>query len=202
MASDRETFARTLQRAVVEALEDFRRRNPEETPYAFALVLGQAGNWLGNSVATEQGLRRVAADYYAKGYRYQGHAWEAFDDLERLSAWLRWANPDDGWLLGEFPDSSGVAGALTFLVESGAFGEDAEELEEFCTEILTSLQGDAGWLSVTTAARMIVGVTYGADPRDYLRTATRANSFDAVRRLWSEQWLCETLSARIQPPDR
>ncbi|WP_165068841.1 DUF4303 domain-containing protein [Paludisphaera rhizosphaerae] len=202
MSMDRSTFAQTLQRAIVEEFRDFRQRYPDETPYAFALILGQVGNWLGYSVATEQGLRRVAADYYVKGYRYQGHAWEAFDDLEKLSAWLRWANPDDGWLLGEFPDSSGVAGALAFLVESGAFGEDAEELEELCTDVLAALQTDADWYSVTSGGRVIVGVTYGEDPRDYLRTATRANSFNAVRRLWSEQWLCEQLSARIQPSDR
>jgi hypothetical protein len=171
-----------------------------ESPYALAIILGQCGNHLGYAVATEEGLRRVASQYAAKGYRYQGWEWEEFDNLERLATWLRWANPDDGWHYGDFPDRFGVARLLAALVESGAFGENAEGLEEFCTKVLTALQSDPDWISVVAADRVIVGVTSGANPRDFLRTATRANLYGVLRQLWAEHWRGEELSSKIPSP--
>jgi Domain of unknown function (DUF4303) len=196
---NRSEFARVLQRAVVGALSDFQRQDPDESPYALAVILGQCGNYLGYAVATEEGLRRVASEYAAKGYRYQGWEWEEFDNLERLATWLRWANPDDGWQHRDFPDRFGVAPVLANLVEGRAFGEDAEQLEEFCTEVLAGLQSDADWLAVA-GERVVVGVTFGSDPRDFLRTATRANRYGVVRELWAEHWRGEELSSKIPAP--
>lgn len=85
---------------------------------------------------------------------------------------------------------------LTNLVEGGAFGEGAEELEEFCTDVLLGLQSDADWLAVADE-RVVVGVTFGSDPRDFLRTATRANRYGVVRKLWAEHWRGEELSSKI-----
>jgi hypothetical protein len=197
---DRSEFAQVLQRAVVAALSEFRRQSPGECPYALAIILGQAGNYLGYTVATEEGLRRVASKYAAAGYCYQGWEWEEFDNLERLAVWLRWANPDDGWRYGDFAARFGVTRQLAALVENGAFGEDAEELEEFCTEALAALQHDLEWLSVVAADQVVVGVTFGSDPRDFLRTATRANSYSLVRQVWAEYCRCEELSNKIRPP--
>jgi hypothetical protein len=193
-------FARVLQRAVVGAFIDFRKQVPDEVPYAFTLILGQAGNYLGYAVATEQGLRRVASRYAALGYRYQGWEWEEFDNIEQLSKWLHWGNPDDGWYYGDFPDRFEVSVALAALVESRAFGEEADQLEEFCTDVMGCLQTDAEWLAVKID-RLVVGVTYGCDPRDFLRTATRANEFNAVSQLWQEFCLGEDLSSRISNKD-
>jgi hypothetical protein len=150
---------------VIGALSDFRQQVPKESPYALAIILGQCGNYLGYAVATEEGLRRVAQQYAAKGYRYQAWEWEEFDNLERLGTWLRWANPDDGWHYEDFPERFEVARLLASLVERRAFGEDAEELEEFCTEALAGLQSDPDWLAVVAAYQLAVGVTSGNDPR-------------------------------------
>jgi Domain of unknown function (DUF4303) len=197
---DRTAFARNLKHAVVEALAEFRRQVPGESPYAFGVILGQCGNYVGYAVATEEGLRRVAAKYAEMGYCYQGREWEEFDNQELLSAWLRWANPDDGWQYGDFPDAFGIADELTCLVNGGAFGVAAEELDEFCTEVLAELQSDPAWVAVVSGARVVVGVTSGEDPRDFLRTATRANEYRAVQQLWGEYWWGEELSGRIRSP--
>ena len=197
---DRPAFAKALQDAVVRALDEFRSTTQGQTPYAFALMPGQVANYLGYAVGTEERLREVAAEYAGKGYRYRGAEWEQFDNCEQLATWLRWANPDDGWHYRNFPDSSGITNALASLVECGAFGEDAEGLEEFCTETLVSIRSDPAWLRIASGDGIIVGVTSGESPRDYLRTATRANSFEAVRQLWAEYWLGEELSGQIERP--
>lgn len=193
-------FAQVLQRAVVGALSDFRREIPSESPYALAIILGPSGNYLGYAVATEERLKEIALQYAAKGYRYQGWEWEEYDNLERLATWLRWANSDDGWHYADFPDHFGIAPLLASLVEDRTFGEDAEELEEFCTEVLARLHSDADWLAAAAADKVIVGVTSGSDPRDFLRTATRANPYTLVQQLWKEYCQGEELSNRILTP--
>ena len=99
-----------------------------------------------------------------------------------------------------FADSLGIADELARLVSGGAFGEDAERLEEFCTEVLAAVRSDPAWSAVTPGVSVMLGVTSGEDPRDFLRTATRANDFKAVRRLRAEYRLGEELSARIPSP--
>jgi Domain of unknown function (DUF4303) len=195
---DRLAFATLLRQAILGAWAEFIHAQPTDHPYAFALIGGQCGNYLGYAVATEQGLRRIAAHYDGRGYRYQGCEWEDFDNREKLSIWLRWANPDDGWQYGDFPDHFNVLPALAQLVEADAFGEDAEELEEFCTDVVASLQKETAWQP--WSRRVAVGFTYGEDPREFLRTATRANPYPLVRKLWREHWEAEELSDQILAP--
>jgi hypothetical protein len=194
---DQLAFSLILRRAIAGALSEFLRHAPDEAPYALAVITGQCGDYLGYAVATEEGLRRVADAYFAKGYRCRKEEWEDFDDRQRLAEWLRWANSDDGWQYGDFDDDLGIPDALAHLVRGGAFGEDAERLEEFCTEVLAALRSDPVWLELTAGMRITVGVTSGEDPRDFLRTATRANDYHTVLRLWAEFGRGEELSARI-----
>jgi len=195
----REQFAQCLQQAVVGAFQEFRDTNPFESPYAFAIILGQVGNYLGYASATEEGLRRTALEYQRLGYRYQSWAHEECDQLEKLAAWLRWANPDDGWRYGEFPSRFQVQPGLHALVAAAAFGEDATQLEEFCTEVLSSVTADPRWqaLQQDQSRSVIVGVTAGEDPRDFLRTATRCNPYSVVEQLWAEHWQGDEFSSRI-----
>lgn len=193
---NRTCFAQILHRAVLSAFIDFRHQVPDESPYALAVIMGQCGNYLGYAIATEEGLRRIASQYCAKGYCYNGREIEEFNNLERLSTWLRWANPDDGWHYGDFSESIGLAPMLANFVTNGEFGEDAEELEEFCTEVLFGLQSDANWQNVS-GGNVVVGVTFGSDPMDFLRTATRANKYGVTSRLWAEYRRGEELSSRI-----
>jgi hypothetical protein len=189
-----------LRRGIAAALAEFRRHTPDESPYAFAIITGQCGNYLGYAVATEEGLHRVANEYAAMGYHYQGPEWEESDGRRQLTEWLRWANPDDGWRYGDFAGDLGIADGLAHLVRSGAFGEGAEGLEEFCTDVLAALRSDPIWLEIAADVRIVVGVTSGEDPRDFLRTATRVNDYRAVLQLWAEFRRGEELSSRIASP--
>jgi hypothetical protein len=194
-------FADTLREAILAAFGEFRQRNPSETPYAFALVGGSGGDRLRYAVATEQALLRVASEYDRRGYRYQAHDWEQFDNRAKLATWLRWANPDDGWVYGDFPERFGVLAALRGLLDAGQFGEEGEGIEELCTVVLDSLYSVSGWgerTGLTGGGPVVVGFTYGEDPRDFLRTATRANPYHLVRRLWVESWQAEEMGTRIE----
>jgi hypothetical protein len=199
--ANRLSFADTLRQAILVAFDEFRRQHPAETPYAFALIGDPDGNHLGYAVATEQELLQVASEYDRDGYRYRGYDGESFDNREKLTAWLRWANPDDGWTYGDFPERFEVQRLLHQLRESGEFGDRGEGFEELCTEILASIQKLLSGGEPTEPMRegpIVVGFTSGTDPRDFLLTATRANPYPLVRRLWAEAWQAEQISPRIQ----
>jgi hypothetical protein len=195
---DRSAFAVLLRNAILGAWDEIIAKHGADRPYAFALVGGQCADYLGYAVATEAGLQRVAAKYHRRGYRYEAWEWEQFDNREKLATWLRWANPDDGWLYGDFPDRLDVQAALAQLVEKRSLGPGAEDFEEFCTEVLANLL--RGPTEKAWGDGVVVGFTYGEDPRDFLRTATRANPYRLVKKVWAEYWQGEELSRRIPAP--
>lgn len=195
-------FAERLRQAIIAAMRTFHEEHKDETPYAFAIVLGQVGGYLGFAIPTEEGLQKVAAEYKRMGYHYQPFEWEVDDQLDRLATWLRWANPDDGWNYGDFAERFHVAEHLKALVDSGAFGEDAADLEEFCTDVLASLQTDDDWQKLQANSPVIVGLTYGDDPSVFLRTATRSNPYHMVLRLWDEHWQSEEMSRGVKAPKK
>ena len=188
-------FATLLENAILTELEKFARLHSADRPYAFALIGGQCRSYLGYAIASETGLQRVAAEYDQIGYRYQGWSWENFDNCEKLAIWLRWSTPDDGWQYGDF--SEPVQKAFAQLVGSRLLGENADELEPFCTAALTSLTQEPKWHPWSSVT---VGFSYGEDPRDFLRTATRANPHAPVLKLWAESSRGEGLDRRILPP--
>jgi hypothetical protein len=197
---DRIAFGDALRRQVVADLRLFRAEHPGETVYAYGLLGGLAAPAVGSVVATEEGLQRVAAQYRQRGYRYR-----LFGEVRRaavgeLAVWLRWANPDDGWYFRGLPGWDRVQAGLVELVEQGGLGERGEEFEEFCTDVLASLRDAPSWQDEMARGPVIVGLTYGEDPRDFLRTATRANPYPLVKQLWAETWNAEELRSRIIPP--
>lgn len=76
------------------------------------------------------------------------------------------------------------------------------QLEEFCTDVLTSLQTNVEWQRLQATKTIVAGVTWGVDPRDFLRTATRCNSFTVVQQLWAEYLCVEEHERRIVRPER
>jgi hypothetical protein len=199
---DRAKFAEELRREIVAGLRAFREQHAAETPYAYALLGGTGADYLGTAIATEEGLRRVAAKYAKLGYRYVLLTSERPATGAELAAWLRWANPDDGWYMGGLPEHKRVQEELCALVEAGDLGEDGGDFEEFCTDVLASLQDMPAWQEELARGEVIVGFTYGSDPRDFLRTATRANPYPIMRRLWAETWKADELQSRIKSPSR
>jgi hypothetical protein len=192
-------FADELRRQIVADMRRFRAAHPEETPYAYALLGGQSPS-LGSVVATEEGLQRVAAKYVKLGWRYGNVVEPTPLTAELLAAWLRWANPDDGWYFWGLPDHEQVQAALAALIGAGGLGRGGAELEEFSTGVLASLQDMPEWREEMARGTVIVGFTHGEDPRDFLRTATRANPYPVVRRLWAETWKAEEVGRRIRSP--
>ena len=53
-----------------------------------------------------------------------------------------------------------------------------------------------------TVLDVIVGLTYGDDPRVFLRTATRSNPYRTVLRLWDEHWQSEEMSRGTKAPKK
>lgn len=195
-----EAFARDLQKAIISSLRNFTKQHPDETPYAYALILGQVGNYLGCAIATEEGLRRIAIQYEEEGYRCKAHSWENVDTVEELQKWLRWEHPDNGWYYEDLPPECNIASALKVLLTSNGLGEEAERLEEFCTNVMSLLSQSSAWQQLQGKKQIIAGVYADDDPRDFLRTATRCNPFQIVKRLWQEVWESEELESKIIPP--
>lgn len=193
-------FEQRLRDGILLAIREFCSQHPGETPYGFALILGQCGSYLGCAIATEEGLSRIADQYVERGYRYEGFDWQEVAHAKELAVWLRWAHPDDGWYYEDFPSQLGITDQLKDLVLQNAFGDQAGQLEAFCTDVLTSLQTDVDWQQLVQRRPIIVGVYEGNDPRNFLRTATRCNPYAIVRQLWQEQSLADESSSRIKSP--
>lgn len=190
-------FAKSLHDAVIAAMRQFLAEFPAETPYAFAVIVGQGGNYLGCAIATEERLRRMCEEYERLGYRYRKRKGENADGVEKFTAWLRWANPDDGWHYADFLEEFQVERQLQALVEAEAFGEDAEELEEFCTQVFAAVQTDPDWQALAGSGDIVLGVTAGEDPDDFFRTATRCNPARVVRQLRREYRIRDEVDSRI-----
>jgi hypothetical protein len=203
VADECSRFAEVAREAIVAAWLEFLQQHREETPYAFALIGGQCANWLGYAVATEEGLRRAAIKYDALGYQYQGWEWEEFDNCEKLAVWLRWENPDEGWYYGEFPKHFRVMERLRELVDSGAMSNDDADgkFEEFCVDgILSPFKEKFGMRTHLAGGEIVLGFTWGEDPRDFLRTATRVNPYSVVTRLWGDVFFADEAESRIKSP--
>jgi hypothetical protein len=192
---DRQMSSELVCQAILAGWAEFVSNHKDDTAYAFALIGGQCANYLGFAIATEQGLLAVAAKYESAGYRYRAEDWQQVDNIEKLAAWLRWANPDDGWFYSDFPEHFLVQAKLDQLSAHGLLGDD--DLEELCTEILASLQNSSAWREATNGS-VIVGFTYGEDPRDFLRTATRCNPYPLVMQIWTESHIADELALRIE----
>lgn len=196
---DRAALAQRLRDSVIAAVQSIRYERPAEHPYAFALVGGQAGNYVGFAVATEEGLRETAIKYGERGYRYEGWEWEHADNVERLSVWLPWASPDDGWHYGDFDDSESLCHALRELFARGVLRDDDGSFEAFCAdEVLQPLSRDPHWTRDPLSATLTLGFTYADDPRHFLRSATRANPYPRVLDLWRQHWRAEEIDHRIK----
>jgi hypothetical protein len=187
--------AAVCERLII-AMHDFRNDRSRETPYAFALIGGQSRDYVGYAVATEEGLRRVTESYFAMGYR-SGDAGDSDIDMDDqyqdLAAWVRWANPDDGWYQHPLPGSGELGALMRTLVFADGFDDNGYSFEEFSVDVIARLQAEPTWRAAVGTGKVVLGFTYGEDPRDFLRSATRVNPYPIVRRLWSEVWRGESL---------
>ena len=193
-------FTPILRNAIIAAVKQYCDENPTETPYGLAIIPGQLCNYLMFAIATEERLLETAGSYEASGYKYNGTI-EGKTNLEILTAWLRWANPDDGWKFGEFPAESGIADNLNAVVEEEEFADDLDEFVAYCNEVLATLWDDPDWKSLQNKGEIVVGVTWGEDPNDYVWSAEECNPKHLVDKLQEEFNQCEKLSDDIARAD-
>ncbi|HEX8913969.1 MAG TPA: hypothetical protein VF796_16590 [Humisphaera sp.] len=191
-------LAARLRASVVGAMTRFRRARPAERPYALAVLVGQDARRIWCAVATEEGLRETVAEYRRLGYRHHDFEGDESDDQAGLlAAWLRWANPDDGWRHVELDDGDALGDALGHAFQGDAL---TPAFEAFMTDVvLASLRHEPGWLAVGRS--VIAGYTSGQDPADFVRSATRANDHQAVATMWGEWRRGETVGRSVRPPD-
>ena len=152
-----------------------------EEPYAFTLIQGQQCNYLGYAVATEETLTATVAQYIAKGYRYHGN--RKLADADAIRAWLRWANPDDGWHYRDFRDSDTIHRFLAM------HNHDDESLRNACID---QLKGVAGLQEKT------LGVTYGQDPADFRESVIQIYGSQGHKRFLEEYHTMALLGADIR----
>lgn len=152
-----------------------------EEPYALTLIQGQQCNYLGYAVATAAALTATVAKYIAKGYRYHGS--RKLADADAIRAWLRWANPDDGWHYRDFYDSDTIQRFLAM------HNHDDESLRNACI----------GQLKAATRLQdMTLGVTYGEDPADFRDSVIQIYGTQGHNRFLEEYQTMVQLDAKIR----
>lgn len=195
--TDKDGFAQRLHDAIIVSVKEFSDAYPTETPYAYAIIPVQVGDYLMYAIATEQRLLQTSERYESLGYKYTGSV-EGISNLETITTWLRWANPDDGWKFNDFPERFEITQNLTILVKEGEFGEDGVEVYDFCVEVLAKLSSDPEWQAVQTKGEIVVGVTFGEDPGDFFYSASQSNPEPLLKKLQTEYQEGEAFSKNIK----
>ncbi len=149
--------------------------------YAFTLIQGQQCNYLGYAVATETALTATTARYIAKGYRYHGR--RKLADADAIRAWLRWANPDDGWHYRDFCDTSTIDRFLAM------HNHHDESLRTACIDQLKA---------ATRLQELTLGVTYGGDPADFRDSVIQIYGTQGHKRFLEEYQAMTHLDADIR----
>jgi hypothetical protein len=194
-------FRNRLHEAILHSLNVYRQEHSTETIYAFALVGGQCGNYLGYQLMTEQRLDSVAEYYYEQGYRHKYTSDNAEEQLQKIRTSMRWQNPEDDWHMDDFADSFEIRQSFEELVyRKNAFGEDARHLVEFCCDdVLASLHQFDEWRRNSELHSIILGVQ--SDEADFFTCCVRCNPFHLATKLWHERFTGNELDRSIKPQD-
>jgi hypothetical protein len=178
-------------------LHRFRAERPGEQVYAFAYVCPPEGTGVGCAIATEQGLTAVAQKYQRKGYR----AGEG-DPIPLLREWLRWANPDEGWYYEDLDDGGRFLEELLVALESGALRGHPQWTPRLCVQALRHLDAEGAFGTGADRHHLVVGVTFGSNPKDFARFAREANPDDVWARLHAQMRRGHELAAQVVRPQR
>jgi hypothetical protein len=158
--SNRETILARARAALEEGtrktLEAFRREHPTEKVYGLKFIISTDDASLIPTIATEEGLTRVAEKYARRGYTAREG-----DTLATLRTYLRWANPDDGWyfLRGD-PKLDEASKLLDDAQEQRLIRSAKKSMEKLALETLRAL-GKAGAFDAGEPGKEIVAnLTY------------------------------------------
>ncbi|MCM8540944.1 MAG: DUF4303 domain-containing protein [Lentisphaeraceae bacterium] len=140
-----------------QAINKFKQSFPSEKVYGFALVPSSLGNYVVCAIATEERLTKTA-----EGYDYPF-------TLEKKKAWLKWANPDDGWYQDTFDDFKASSKLLETAIETGQLEEYDERVSSIMVNVLKVLKEE----KVLESA--IYSLTHAEDPQEFIYWAKQIN---------------------------
>lgn len=179
------TFSEDLKQAILDEIAHFKKENANDSIYGLAIIMGQAGNYLGLAFATANGLEKIAAEYF----RPDETDWKRqrlYSNVENLKQWLKWAKPDDGWHFIDFAEKSSIDEHLEKMVNEVHPHDIDTAIEKGCIEILRCKEFQE--------MDIVFGVTYGENSDDFLRTATMVNTYEKVKQLWAEKQRADDLA--------
>lgn len=190
-----------FQRTAAAFLDQLRRIEPQETPYAllFEIADQTPGAWpIG---ATEESLSRGAETHIANGYKAPRG-----NDLDLLRVLLRWDAPGDDmriWYWGE----GGVDDRLNQLINAAWDSEvidDHRVLEDLCLAALAELNADGTFGCGEQREQLVVGITnVDFDFASFLSRLCLVNPPSVIHRLRGELEAADRAHDQIiRPGDR
>jgi hypothetical protein len=175
----------SLKKAILDELNTFISENPNDKCYGVAIIPGQVGNYISVAFATTNGLEKVATEYYDPNKQTPKEQ-RLYGNIEKLKIWLKWFNPDDGWLYINLTEKhSELKLHLQKIVDEKDEDDIDEIIEKLCIQTLKDKE--------FSKMDMIFGVTYGEDKRDFLRTATMINTYKKVKSIWRDSFASDAL---------
>lgn len=170
-------FTALLKQTILNEIAHFKKENANNSIYGLAIIMGQAGNYLGLAFATANGLEKIAAEYF----RPDETDWKRqrlYSNIENLKQWLKWANPDDGWHYIYFTEKSRIDEYLEKMISEVHPHDIDTAIEKGCIEILRCMEFQE--------MDIVFGITHGENPEDFLKTATMINTYEKVKQLWAD----------------
>jgi Domain of unknown function (DUF4303) len=158
--SDQETIleqARTaLSAGTRKTLDEFRRTHPQEKVYGLKFIISTDDASLIPTIATEEGLTRVAEKYARLGYSAREG-----DTLTTLRTFLRWANPDDGWYFLRGDSKIDEAEELLHEAERNKIIRNAKQaMENLALEVLRALSEAGAFDTGEPGKEIVANLTY------------------------------------------
>lgn len=159
---------KAVEKGLKDAVHAYRAQHPDHDIYAIALVPSSLGDWVHGAIATEQGLDKVAESYARDGV-----------PKDVCRNWLRWANPDDGWHQDTASHFEEASKALTAAMEAELLEEFDERISQILIQTLKNLAGQWG-------EDLILGLTHGEDPQEYIYWAEQVNAPEHFKKMSAE----------------
>jgi hypothetical protein len=167
-----------LLKATIETIKKFKVEHQGEELYSFTFVAPAEGTSVCCAFATEEGLTDIATDYVNNSASARGNT----IDRQRMS--LRWLNPDEGWHYYFFDDSFCEFWLYPFTNKELLLFDGSTET--ICLEVLKQLNMMNVFGSGTERDSIVIGLTYGSDPDDFLKFAGNVNSLVAYGKMCDE----------------
>jgi hypothetical protein len=157
-----------LLQETIATIEKFKIEQQCKKLYSFTFVAAPEGTSVSCAFATEEGLTDIATYYVNQ--RRSGSKVNTID-MERLA--LRWLNPDEGWHYYFFDDVFNAFWLEPFTNKDLELFDGSTE--SICMDVLKQLNMMHIFGRGAKRDSIIIGLTYGCDPDDFLKFAQHVN---------------------------